>query len=62
LKRRDGLDEEGMRKLTGYLTFSGFKTLIEELGSPYIFDIDPFTEEVILNGQIMEEAFMEHYP
>jgi hypothetical protein len=62
LKRRDGLDEEGMRKLTGYLTFSGFTTLIEELGSPYIFDIDPFTEEVTLNAPIMEEAFMEHYP
>ena len=61
LKKEDGLDEEGLGKLTGYLTFSGFTRLIEELGSPYIFEIDPFTEEVTLSGPVAKEAFVEHY-
>lgn len=61
LKKGDDLDEKGLRKLTGYLTFSGFTTLIEELGSPYIFEIDPFTEEVTLSEPVMKEAFLEQY-
>mmetsp|Transcript_2188 Transcript_2188/g.5028 ORF Transcript_2188/g.5028 Transcript_2188/m.5028 type:complete len:378 (-) Transcript_2188:172-1305(-) len=61
LKKEGGLDEEGLGKLTGYLTYSGFTRLIEELRSPYIFEIDPFTEEVELSGPVMKEAFVEHY-
>ena len=61
LKKRNDLDEGGLRELTGYLTFSGFTTMIEELGSPYIFEIDPFTEEVTLSGPVMKEVFLEHY-
>jgi hypothetical protein len=62
LNKRDGLDEGGLRKLTGYLTFSGFTSLIEDLGAPCIFEIDPFTEDVTLSGPVMKEAFLEHYP
>ena len=62
LKKRDDLDEVGLGKLTGYLTFSGFTTLVEELGSLYIFEIDPYTEQVTLSGPVMKEAFLEHYP
>ena len=35
--------------------------LIEELGSPDIFEIDPLTAEVGLSGPVVKEAFVEHY-
>mmetsp|Transcript_44801 Transcript_44801/g.108703 ORF Transcript_44801/g.108703 Transcript_44801/m.108703 type:complete len:419 (+) Transcript_44801:641-1897(+) len=42
LKNTKGLDEDGLRELIGFLGFSGFKKMIEELGYPGIFEIDPF--------------------
>jgi hypothetical protein len=56
-----GLDQAGLSALKKLISFSGFTSLVSEVGSPYIFDIDPFTEEVSLNGRTMEKAFIQHY-
>ncbi|KAL3903086.1 MAG: hypothetical protein SGARI_005537 [Bacillariaceae sp.] len=61
LKNAKGLDKEGVTTLKRYFSVRGFVSLVEELGKPYIFEIDPFTAEVTLSGTVMEQAFMEHY-
>jgi hypothetical protein len=56
-----GLDQAGLLALKKLICFSGFTSLVCEVGSPYIFDIDLFTEEVSLNGPTMKKTFIQHY-
>jgi hypothetical protein len=60
-KNPDGLDQAGLLALKKLISFSGFTSLDSVVGSPYIFEIHPFTEAVSLNGRIMERAFIQHY-
>jgi hypothetical protein len=60
-KNPDGLDKRGIMTLKRLISFPIFASLVSEVGSPYIFEIDPFTETVSLNGRIMERAFIQHY-
>ena len=57
-----GLDTAGIAALTTLIKFTDFAKLTTEIGSPHIFDIDPFTLRVSLNGRVMSKAFNDHYP
>eukprot|EP00529_Nitzschia_sp_RCC80_P020404 CAMPEP_0113448790 /NCGR_PEP_ID=MMETSP0014_2-20120614/4951_1 /TAXON_ID=2857 /ORGANISM="Nitzschia sp." /LENGTH=396 /DNA_ID=CAMNT_0000340019 /DNA_START=55 /DNA_END=1245 /DNA_ORIENTATION=+ /assembly_acc=CAM_ASM_000159 len=60
-KNPEGLDQRGIMALKRLISFPAFASLVSEVGAPYIFEIDPFTETVSLNGRIMERAFIQHY-
>jgi hypothetical protein len=57
----DRLDLDGIDQLTDLLSPPAFMEIVSEAGSPYIFDIDPFTEVPSLNGKIMTRAFIQRY-
>jgi hypothetical protein len=57
----DRLDLDGIDQLTDLLSPPAFTEIVSKAGSPYIFDIDPFTEVPSLNGKIMTRAFIQRY-
>lgn len=57
----EGLDQDGLRALKKMLSFPVLVSLVSEVGAPYIFEIDPFTESISLNGRLMKTAFVQHY-
>ena len=57
----EGLDEDALGELESLLSPPGFMSLVSDVGAPYIFSVDPFTERVFLSGKIMKQAFAEHY-
>lgn len=56
-----GLDYTGISALTKMIGFTEFAKLNTDIGSPHIFEIDPFTVEVSINGRVMLKAFNNHY-
>mmetsp|Transcript_12808 Transcript_12808/g.31092 ORF Transcript_12808/g.31092 Transcript_12808/m.31092 type:complete len:399 (-) Transcript_12808:179-1375(-) len=57
----DKLDPDGIDQLTDLISPPVFMAIVSEAGSPYIFDVDPFTEVPSLNGKIMTSAFVQRY-
>lgn len=57
----DGLDEDGPGELESLLSPPGVISLVSDVGAPYIFDVDLFTERIFLSGKITKQAFVEHY-
>jgi len=55
------LDPDGIDQLTDIISPPVFMEIVSEAGSPYIFDVDPFTEDICLNGKIMTMAFVQRY-
>lgn len=63
LLQRDpyGLSDEGMEKLARMIGYAEVAAIMSEIGDPHIFAIDPFRGTFSLNGQIMKQAFIDHY-
>lgn len=57
----DKLDVEGMHQLRVVLPPPDLMEVVSQVGSPYIFSLDPFTRIISLNGKVVTEAFIQHY-